>query len=182
VNEQIVTEAAGIDETVEKAAMLGRNGISDGLERLLIAEFRELRGFNTVAAEAFRASEPAPFGDERCVAIENAKQDLLVVAKQEDRSDALLRESAEPFDDLCRVRAAVDEVAEKHQKRLSGRPFRSIALNQAEELLEQIEAAVDVSDNIGPITPRPFGPGFIGSREIEDVHAELKRDSRDLRL
>lgn len=178
VDEQIVTEAAGIGEAVEELAVLGGNCIADRLERLVIAQLRELRGLDAIAAEAFRTPEPPPLRDQRGLAVENAKQDLLVIAEQEDRSDAFFGKGAEPFDDLRGVGAAIDQVAQKHQKRLSRRPFSSVMFNLAEQLLEEIEAAMDVSDYVSSVAAGTFWLGLIDPHEVEDAHSELKRDLR----
>jgi hypothetical protein len=65
------------------------------------------------------------------------------------------RQGPEPLDDLRRCRATVHDIAEEDDAERRLRMPRDLRLDFGEQPVEQIEAAVDVADNIGPVFSRP---------------------------
>src|SRR6187399_922107 len=61
---------------------------------------------------------------------------------------------AKPFDHAPGVRSAVDQVAQEDQQRLASGTALSVLFNHREDLVEQIEPAMDIADRIGPKTTR----------------------------
>src|SRR3982750_120942 len=88
VDEYIVAEPAGIDEAAEKFDMLRRYGPADGRKRGVFVQSCETCRVDAIAFEALRAAEPSPFGNQRGLAVDNSQQDLLMVAENEDQTDA----------------------------------------------------------------------------------------------
>ena len=55
----------------------------------------------------------------------------------------------------------------KTSKVFARRPMLQVGVDLGEQMLEQVDAAVDVSDDIGAITSRPGRPLIASRREIE---------------
>ena len=81
-----------------------------------------------------------------------------MIAEEEDRAHALAAVVAQPFDHSRRIRAAVDEVAEEHDQRLFGSAGVDVAVDSLEQLVEQVQPAVDISHDIGDLALRPAWP------------------------
>ena len=58
---------------------------------------------------------------------------------------------AQPLDHLRRARAAIDQVADEDEQGLARRAALKLGVDLGEQILEQIEPAVDVADGIGAI-------------------------------
>src|SRR5262249_44667599 len=91
---------------------------------------------------------------------EESQHRFLMVAHQVDLGEARHRIVEQALDHAPALRATIDVVAEKHQlARLVGRMAPGIVGNAGEQVLEQIEAPVDVADGIyrlpGRHCPRP---------------------------
>ena len=92
-----------------------------GPDRLQCFAFRTLRDPARIATVALKALSPAkakPAGHKRRLATNDPKQDLLMIAKEEDLLSAGRRIGAKPLDHLRRMRTAVDQVAKENEQRL----------------------------------------------------------------
>ena len=131
--------------------MLVGNGAAHHGQRGIVAQPTERFRIDPVALEAFGAAKPPPFRDELRLAAQNAKQHFLVIAEEEDRPNAGTTVRAQPLDDLGRVRAAVDEVSNEDQQGLRGGPSLKLGMNLRQQILKEVEPAMDVPHDIGPI-------------------------------
>ena len=81
-----------------------------------------------------------------------------MIAGEEDQPGALRLVGLQPLDDLCRRRAAIDEVAKEDDDALRrGSPGR-ILLDPGEQLAKQIVPAMDVADRIEHVPGRQLRP------------------------
>src|SRR6476659_8016805 len=124
MDEQIIAEAAGIDEAPQEGDMLAGDRLFDRRQRAGIVHDRDRLRVGAIAFDALGPAEPKPAGNEFGLAAENSQQHLLVVAEDADRPDPGVAVGPQPFDHLDRSWAAVDQVAEEHEECLAFR-FRS---------------------------------------------------------
>ena len=157
--------------------MLPWNGLADECQRLFVGEVSELVGIDAVALQALGTAEPAPFGDQLRVALQDAKQHLLVIAEQEDGPDSFAAIGPQPLDHLGRARAAVDEVADEDEQGVARRAMLQLGMNFREQLLQQVEAAVDVADGIGPVAGSAGRPAIARRRDVQHQAADWLRSS-----
>ncbi len=124
-------------------------------QRLVVAEHGDRSRVDAIALAGIAAPPNLqPARDQLRLAGEDPQQHLLVVAEQEDRPDAVAAIGAQPLDHLRRARPAVDQVAEEHEQRLRGAGAASMSRwICVEQLVEQVEPAVDVADDIGAAGP-----------------------------
>ena len=102
--------------------------------------------------------------------IENAKQHLLVITEEEDGGEAGVAIGSKPLDHLRRMGPAIDQVANEDQRRATRRPLGEVGLDRRQQLIEEIEPAVDITDDIAAVPARSGGsrhsPGTQESHQI----------------
>lgn len=69
------------------------------------------------------------------------------------------RELAQPLDHPCRIRAAIYEVPEKGEPHGPDGSLLEIVDDPAEQVVEQVEPAVDVANGIQALAGRPLKAG-----------------------
>ena len=55
------------------------------------------------------------------------------------------------------MRTAIDQVADEDQGRAPRRPLGEVGLDRRQQLIEEIEPAVDVADDVAAMPARPGG-------------------------
>src|SRR5689334_22985264 len=100
MDEEVIAEAAAVGERLKELDMLARDCGLDDCEGVGIAEPRKLRRIDAIALKAFGAAEPTPLGDELGVAMEDAQQHLLVIAKEKHGVDPLPAIGPQPLKHL----------------------------------------------------------------------------------
>ena len=81
-----------------------------------------------------------------------------MIAEEEDRAHALAPVVAQPFDHSAESGPRSIEVAEEHDQRLFGSAGVDVAVDLLEQLVEQVQPAVDISHDIGDLAFRPAWP------------------------
>src|SRR5205085_4973597 len=71
---------------------------------------------------------------------------------------------AKPFNHLRRLGSAIDQVADEHQHALAHRPRLAVRVDLRKQLVEQVEATVDVADHISAVAARTFGQALMMRR------------------
>ena len=104
---------------------------------------------DAIALGAFEAAELQPGGQYATLALEDAQQNLFMVAGQEYRGGRRRVVGAKPLDHAGGLGAPVDEIAEKHDEGLPRIPRRPIGLDLLQGDVEQVEAPMDVADGVG---------------------------------
>ena len=77
-----------------------------------------------------------------------------MVAAEKDGPHRVPAIGTQAFDNLCRGRPAVDQVAEKHNDVLGRRARIDVSLDLRQHIVEQIEPAVNVADRIDAVAVR----------------------------
>ena len=157
MHEQIVAEAAAIDEAAQEVDVRGGDRAPHDLHQLARRLAAHACRVDSVALQTFQAAEPQPAGDHTAVAIDDAQQDFLVIAEDENRPNAGAVVGSKAFDDLSRAGAPVDEVADEDEQRLGYRAVLKIGVDFRQQIFEKIMAAVNVSDHVCPISSRSGG-------------------------
>ena len=148
MDEQIIAEAERVAEAFEEGDMRRGHG---GAEHLGDPRFvhRLQRGrIDAVARRAGVPAEPQPVISEPGFAREHAQQDLFVIAEQEQRLGREMVERSQPFDDARGVRAAIDQVAQEHDRRGVDRTIMDVVLDPPQQVVDQIEPAMDIADRV----------------------------------
>jgi hypothetical protein len=149
MDEKIIAEAAAVVEALEELDVLGGDGFADDRERFLVGQAGELRSIDAVAFEAFLATERAPFRDQVRFPGEDSKKHFLVVAEQEHGFYRGPPIGAQAFDDLCRIRTAIDQVADEDEEHLARGTAANVVVDLVERLVEKVESTMNVPHRIG---------------------------------
>jgi hypothetical protein len=171
MDEQIVAKAAAIGEALQEFHMFFGDCMADDRQRLFIRQMSEPGWVHPVTLKAFGTTKPAPLGDELSIAAEDPKQDFLVIAEKEYRFDALPLVGPQALEHLGGGRATVDQVADEDQQGLLGWPALQFRVDFGKQILEQVEAAMNVSHDIGTIAVRAGWPLPSSRRKVE--HQDL---------
>ena len=150
VDEQVVAEAACIDEPFEEFDMLCRNRAADHGNGVVVGKASQALGIASVASEAFGAAERHPVSYQRCIARQDSKQHFLVIAKEENCPDSGVLVGPQALDDLRRARTSVDQIADENEQDVAFVALVNVGVNLFQQLVEQIEATMDVPYDIGP--------------------------------
>ena len=171
MDEQIVAEAEAVVHLVEEADVALRHLADQPLHDRGRSRVQHPAGGEAVALGAFGAAIGQPVLDARIVAAEDAEEEFLVIALEEDVAGESGRARDEQVDDSAAVGTAVDEVAEEDQPGL-GRPApRIVLLDPGEQVDEEVEPAVDVADRIGAAARRAASaPGRPALRKQATQH------------
>jgi hypothetical protein len=137
--------------------MLSRDSTLDDSKGFVVRGSCNLVRIYPVAQKALGSAEPTPLGDKLGIAREYAQQDFLVVSKEKDRFNAAPAVRSKTLDDLGGVGTAIDEVTKKHQQALAGRLTIEFGVNLGEEILEEVEPPVDVTNHVSAIARSPHG-------------------------
>ncbi len=119
---------------------------------------RRMRRVDAVARQRLPAAIGEPVGTDRDID-EEAQHEVLVVALEVDRFESGGRRLQEQVDDLARLGAAVDVIAEIDHDVARRRPVLGVGRDHGVQKREQVGAAVDVADGI---EPRAGGSGRLG--------------------
>src|SRR5258705_1383875 len=148
---EVIAESAGIGKTTEELDVAGRDHLTNARQRSRCGCAGDRLRIGSVAFEALRPAAPEPAGDQIGLAASQPDQHLLMVAEQEDRPDPVVPVGPEALDHLRRARPTIDQIAKEYDERLGRTPRVQIAMNLVEQLVEQVEPAVDVADDIGAL-------------------------------
>src|SRR6185369_4497260 len=83
MDEEIIPEPAGIGEGLEELHLLLRNRAPDHRQCFQIAALGDFPGVYAIASQAFLTAEAQPARKHGNVALQDAQQDLFVVAEEE---------------------------------------------------------------------------------------------------
>lgn len=169
MDEEIIAEPARIDEAGQKIAMPLRNGTANGRQSILVRQFEQGSRIDAIALQALRSSIAQPADDQSGLAVEYAKQDLFVIAYDEDRSNLLMPVGAQALDHLRAAGSPIDEVAEKDEQSLPRWPLDDITIYVRQKLIQQIQPTMDVADHVGALVARPGRNGVAAPHEVEDT-------------
>ena len=150
MDEEIIAEAAAVVEALQELHMLLRDRVADRRKRFRVARSARPRRIDAIAPEAFRSAELAPLGDQLCLASKDPEQHFLVIPEKEDCSDARI---ACKFEDARSPARSLGPRSIRSPTKTSStlRALRllNVGMDLAEQLLEKVEAAMNVADRIG---------------------------------
>ena len=169
MDEEIIAEPAAVVEALDELDMLSWNDLADELEHILIAHPDELVGVEAVAFQAFVAAEPAPLRNEIGFSGKDPKQNLLMVAEEENRSNPRMAVGPKPLHDLRRIGSTVDKVADEDDKNLAGLAAGNVAFNLPEKLFEKIKTAVNVPHDIASPSARAGAVALPSRSKVEHL-------------
>src|SRR5689334_3832506 len=89
MDEEVVTEAAGIGEALKELDMAAGNGCANGRHRHLVRGGGDRPRIGSVAFKALRAAEPQPAWKMLRFSLENPQHDLFVIAEEKNRPHAV---------------------------------------------------------------------------------------------
>ena len=180
VDEQIVAEAAGVDEALQELDVLIRDRartISTRQRRRRSA--RSLAGRRRSLRGIRRPPNCSQSGDQLRFAAEDAQQHLLVIAEQEHRPHAgggdrsAAARSPGPSSGPRSIRSPTNT-----SRILPRRPPPQILVDLREQLFEQVEPAVDVADGISAIAVGPPAIDLV-ERENSSICSLVSRADAD---
>lgn len=166
MDKQIIAEPAAIDKAAKEFDMGGRHNLLNEMQQFIVWPVAKLGNVDAVAFETLETAELEPARDQHFVAADNAQEHLLVITEEEKRSDTSAVIGPQTFYDLGGTGAAIDQVAKENEQRLAGRTALKLGMNLGQELLEQIEAAVNISDDVSAIAGSAGGSGLLSRREV----------------
>src|SRR5437764_12013651 len=167
VDNEVIAEATAIDERLEELDMFLWHRAADDLHDFLGGPGAQPGEGDAIALQALQPAELQPAIDHRRIAAEDPQQHFLVIAEEEHGLHALAAIVAQALDDLRRAGPAIDQVADKHQHGLARGAMLEIGMDLGQQMLEQVDAAVDVPDDIGAIAPRTGGALSTSRGEIK---------------
>lgn len=151
MNEKVVAEAEAVAKLVEKALVGRRDPLPHFRERALGRQGEKVHCIDAIACQAFFAAEAKPLGKQLFFPVQQPKQHLFMVPRKNDRLETGERPGADPLDHFARLRPAVDQVAKKDKNGPDvPTPPPVIRLDLPKQAVQQVMAAVDVPDRIGP--------------------------------
>ncbi len=75
-----------------------------------------------------------------------------MIPEKKDSADIGMAVSAKTLDDLRGLGTSVDQVPDKDQKRFAGRAVGKVSMDFSEQLLEKVEAPVNIANDISAPT------------------------------
>jgi hypothetical protein len=110
VNKQVIAEPDGVAGLLQECDMRRRDRLAQHRGDPHLVHCLQGGGGQAVAFDTGVAAKPQPVIGEARLAIEDAQQDLLVIAEQQQRLGRKAGQRANPFDDAGGVRPAVDQI------------------------------------------------------------------------
>ncbi len=131
-------------------------GMDFGDQSLSIAENGCV--FKSIALQRLFAAIADPAGKLRMGAVKDFEQGFFVIAHQQVHLVDARRFGQQPLDDMCRLRAAINEIAEHDQMNRIGRVAAAFVGDPRKQRVEQVETAVNVADRIDARARRHLRP------------------------
>jgi len=131
--------------------MLFRDRVPEHFEGGLTAPRLKVERIDAVASSALGSAEAQPVRQDIDLTCQYAEKDFLVVSHQEDGLRECRAIAPQAFDHLRRLGAAIDEIPKENERDTTWRSGCIIRFNPSKNVIQQIQAAVDVSDRIGAL-------------------------------
>ena len=167
VDEKIVSKSAAIVEALEKLHVSLGDRLSNAIESVFVAQAGKAGRIHSITLKALGPAKQSPFRDQFGFSCKNSQKNLFMISKEKDCSNAALSIGSEPFDDLSRTWPAVDQITDENEKNPARRSSGDVGMDFIQELLEQVEAAMDVANSIGSPPARTDGPSLPSRSETE---------------
>ncbi len=154
MDEQIIADRQMIDEAVEEIDIRARNIVQHPVGDSPIIHVGAQRKRQAVAGERFHAADPPEEADRALVAARSHDKNLFMIALEQPDVAARSMQRPDPLDHLRRMRSTIDQITEQDEAPTLSRPQRIVGRKHAEQLVEQVEPAMNVADRIdAPVIP-----------------------------
>ena len=135
-----------------------RNPVLELIEDLFRFNRQKAQIVHAVGPRCISSAPVEPADHPSDIASEDIEKDLLVISHQEGQMNVRMGEATQKFDNLRRLRAPIDQIADKDNMSFMGRvKGRNTLTNPFKEALKWVEAPMNVADDVSAFSLRREG-------------------------